>query len=134
MAAQNESLESCLRQEVVVFCLFIVYIKTAFLHSNKRYRRIVKMSQKRFTLLISLIISQVVFLNVFVFCESETKAEGKHLPYIVYPCISECSDSCVGFIGHELLSFISSVNTIAYHILFLFSSRKASQCICWRGQ
>jgi hypothetical protein len=35
------------------------------------------MSQKRFTLLISLIICQVVFLNVFVFGESETKVEGK---------------------------------------------------------
>ena len=35
------------------------------------------MSQKRFTLLISLIICQVVFLSVIVFGESESKAEGK---------------------------------------------------------
>lgn len=35
------------------------------------------MSQKRFTLLISLIICQIVFLDVFVFGESETKVEGK---------------------------------------------------------
>lgn len=35
------------------------------------------MSQKRFTLLISLSICHVLFLNVFVFGESETKAEGK---------------------------------------------------------
>lgn len=40
------------------------------------------MSQKRFTLLISLITAQIVFLNVFVFGDSESKAEGK-LAYIV---------------------------------------------------
>jgi len=61
------------------------------------------MSQKRFTLLISLIICQVVFLNVFVFGESETKVEGKldeRTPVIIV-CLPS---SITAFIGHELPS------------------------------
>ena len=51
------------------------------------------MSQKRFTLLISLIICQIVFLNVFVFGESETKTEGKldertSVIFVLYPLAS----------------------------------------------
>ena len=51
------------------------------------------MSQKRFTLLISLIICQIVFLNVYVFGESETKTEGKldertSVIFVLYPLAS----------------------------------------------
>lgn len=48
-----------------------------------------KMSQKRFTLLISLITVQIVFLSVFVFGESDTKPEGnlgKLVPSIHIVC------------------------------------------------
>lgn len=57
------------------------------------------MSQKRFTLLISLIICQIVFLDVFVFGESETKVEVPGKPLNV--SIGDVNDSTIALSWSE---------------------------------
>ncbi len=96
------------------------------------------MSQKRLTLLISLIICQVVFLNVFVFGESESKAD-----------LGKLDEPCTCTLVASMAVFALSVMKLSsmyecrdkpkrcFMYLFYFcllSSWKTSKCNNWRSE